>query len=107
MRHSLMWLLLVALLASCSGAPQPAATPSAIAVATPIPDGTNSDRVTISFAAWDYERSLYQPLVARFEAQNPDIHVVMVPLDDLMRGPMGRERAALAPVRQPICCARL
>ncbi|HEU5089740.1 MAG TPA: extracellular solute-binding protein, partial [Roseiflexaceae bacterium] len=97
MRHSLMWLLLVALLASCSGAPQPAATPSAIAVATPIPDGTNSDRVTISFAVWDYERSLYQPLVARFEAQNPDIHVVMVPLDDLMRGPMGREKGGPGP----------
>ena len=79
-----IWFLVLAavLLASC-GAPQPSG------VATPAsPRGTPSagqnEKVTISFAVWEYERSIYQPLVERFMSEHPDINVVLVSLDDVM-----------------------
>jgi ABC-type glycerol-3-phosphate transport system substrate-binding protein len=78
-----IWFLVLAavLLASC-GAPQPSG------VATPAsPRGTPSagqnEKVTISFAVWEYERSVYQPLAERFMSEHPDINVVLVSLDDI------------------------
>jgi len=79
-----VWFLVLAavLFASC-GIPQPPG------VATPAsPGGTPSagqnQTVTISFAVWEYERSIYQPLVERFTSEHPDINVVLVSLDDVM-----------------------
>jgi ABC-type glycerol-3-phosphate transport system substrate-binding protein len=78
-----IWLLVLAavLFASC-GTPQPSG------VATPAsPGGTPSagqnEAVTISFAVWEYERSIYQPLAERFMSEHPDINVVLVSLDDI------------------------
>ncbi len=82
--------LLAALLAlsACAGIGAPAATPqpgaSAAAAgtdATSAPDGTASaSTVTISFAAPEFERSAYEPLIAAFNEQNSDVYVEFVPL---------------------------
>lgn len=96
MRRFVSLVLLVMLLAACSGSP---AAPDA----TPLPgdppptDATNTPatdeggKVTISFAAWEYERQIYEPLAKKFSEENPNIEVVLVPLDDLMNvsGPNG------------------
>ena len=89
-----IWLLVLAavLLASC-GTPQPSG------VATPAsPGGTPStgqnQPVTISFAVWEYERSIYQPLAERFMSEHPDINVVLVSLDDIMMFEPGNNEPA-------------
>lgn len=88
MRRLVPWLVLIALLAACSGSPsQPDATPSPdsggpSAVPTGEPGGEDGKAV-ISFAAWDYERQIYEPLATKFNQDNPSIKVVIVSLDDL------------------------
>jgi|YNPMSStandDraft_1061717.scaffolds.fasta_scaffold00581_3 multiple sugar transport system substrate-binding protein len=82
MQHTWLLVLATVLLVSC-GMPQPSG------VATPAsPGGTPStgqnQPVTISFAVWEYERSVYQPLAERFMSEHPNIKVVLVPLDDIM-----------------------
>jgi len=95
--------LLAALLAlsACAGIGAPAATPqpgttatAAATDATSAPDATGeASAVTISFAAPEFERSAYEPLIAAFNQQNSDVHVEFVPLpmqqsqspDQLMR----------------------
>jgi multiple sugar transport system substrate-binding protein len=82
MRRIWLLVLVAVLLASC-GMPQPSG------VATPVsPGGTPStgqnEKVTISFAVWEYERSVYQPLAERFMSEHPDINVVLVSLEDIM-----------------------
>jgi ABC-type glycerol-3-phosphate transport system substrate-binding protein len=85
MRRLLPLLTLLALLASCGGqltpqptqvAPQPGTTP-----------GPSGEGATISFAVWDYERPVYEPLADKFMAENPGIQVVLVPLDDIANSP--------------------
>jgi hypothetical protein len=73
MRRIWLLVLVAVLLASC-GMPQPSG------VATPVsPGGTPStgqnEKVTISFAVWEYERSVYQPLAERFMSEHPNINV--------------------------------
>jgi ABC-type glycerol-3-phosphate transport system substrate-binding protein len=96
MRRLLPLMLLIALLSGCAGAPeQPGLTPEpgATAVpsgATPAPEATaeaEEGQVVISYAAWESERSLYEPLAQKFTAENPNIKVVVVPLDDLLNNP--------------------
>jgi multiple sugar transport system substrate-binding protein len=98
MQRFLTLLLFLSFLAACSGAADtPATTGEAtpapgqiadttpapgLADATPEPSGDNGP-VTISFAANDQERALYEPLAKKFMADNPTIKVVIVPLDDL------------------------
>ncbi len=41
--------------------------------------------MTISFAAQEFERQQYEPLIEAFNAQNPDIRVQFVPFGDLGR----------------------
>ncbi|HJZ48459.1 MAG TPA: extracellular solute-binding protein [Roseiflexaceae bacterium] len=82
--------LLAALLvlSACAGIGAPAATPQPGATATAAgtdatsaPDATASaSAVTIGFAAPEPERSAYEPLIAAFNQQNPDVHVEFVPL---------------------------
>jgi ABC-type glycerol-3-phosphate transport system substrate-binding protein len=38
----------------------------------------------VSFAAWDFERAGYEALAKKFNAENPGIQVVVVPLDDFI-----------------------
>jgi ABC-type glycerol-3-phosphate transport system substrate-binding protein len=47
--------------------------------------GTSGKRVTITFALWENERAIYEPLITAFERQNLGIHVQLVPLDPLFR----------------------
>ncbi|MFM2308462.1 MAG: hypothetical protein RLY87_582 [Chloroflexota bacterium] len=46
------------------------------------PSGENTG-TTIAYGVYDYERTIYEAIVARFEAEHPEIDVVLVPLDDL------------------------
>lgn len=45
--------------------------------------GSGGNAVTITFAAWEYERPIYTALAEKFRTENPGINVVVVPLDDL------------------------
>jgi multiple sugar transport system substrate-binding protein len=86
MRRLVSLFLFVALLAACSGAPeQPNVTPSPPAAENPTAEApADGDQVVISYAISDYERTVFEPLVAKFSADNPNIKVVLVPLDDLI-----------------------
>lgn len=88
MRRFVSLFLLIVFLAGCSSTPNQPDTTPAPANSTPeqATSGPNSegDKVTISYAAWDYERQIYEPLVKKFNEENPNITVVLVPLDDLM-----------------------
>jgi ABC-type glycerol-3-phosphate transport system substrate-binding protein len=86
MRRLLTLLLLMAFLSACAGAGQPSdALPTAGPVeATP---GEAEGPVTISFAASDFERSLYENLAKKFTTDNPNITVVIVPIEDLTNIP--------------------
>jgi ABC-type glycerol-3-phosphate transport system substrate-binding protein len=70
----------VSLLASCGGQ----TTVPTIAAPTPPRANTpvSTDGATISFGAWEYEMALYEPLAERFNAENPGITVVVVPIDE-------------------------
>ncbi|NJN68796.1 MAG: extracellular solute-binding protein [Chloroflexaceae bacterium] len=46
---------------------------------------SNGEAVTISFAAWDYERHLFEPLAEKFMQEHPAITVVIVPMEDLVQ----------------------
>jgi ABC-type glycerol-3-phosphate transport system substrate-binding protein len=86
-------LLALALLSACgglgasaptpdSGAPAPTDALGAAptdAVVQPNPAG-DAGAVTIGFAAQEFERQQYEPLIAAFNAQNPDIKVQFVPI---------------------------
>src|SRR5262245_59092243 len=76
------------MLSACAGIGAPAATPqpganapAAGTGATSAPDTTASaSAMTISFAAPEFERQAYEPLIAAFNEQNSDVHVEFVPL---------------------------
>src|SRR5262245_31350923 len=84
--------LLVALLAlsACAGPDAAGPTPqptdsSADVISTLGPaDSTVAPAepgvVTVGFAAQEFERAAYEPLIAAFNQQNPDVHVEFVPL---------------------------
>lgn len=46
--------------------------------------GEGGETVTITFAAWEHERRTYEPLAAQFMQENPDINVLIVPLEDML-----------------------
>ncbi|MFL5805021.1 MAG: ABC transporter substrate-binding protein [Roseiflexaceae bacterium] len=81
-------LLAIVLLSACAGPGAPAPTPDS---GSPAPSGAatqadpsgNAGAVTIGFAAQEFERQQYEPLIAAFNAQNPDIRVQFVALDGL------------------------
>src|SRR5262245_16042830 len=95
--RSISLLLILLLLAACSpSAPAPEATaPSAPA---PLPDATTQpatpaaeatpttgETITISFAGYDSEREHFEPLIERFNQENPGIQVSFVSLDEITR----------------------
>lgn len=85
MRRLLCLLTLAGLLAACGGGP--GATPTAAPQPGATSGPTGEDGATISFAVWDYERPIYEPLADAFMAEHPGITVVLVPLDDIMNNP--------------------
>lgn len=105
MRRLISLILLVTLLAACSGSGNQPGVPSPVPTGVaPNPTPAGSDQVTITFAAWDYERAIYEPLTEKFTAENPNINVVLVPLDDLMSpidaGPGGAPESATSALRR-------
>ncbi len=90
MRRCLSLILLLALLVACGPGAQPdddLTAPEVTAEPAAQPTAaTESGQVTISFASWEYERQIYEPLANQFMAENPNIRVVIVPLDDLING---------------------
>lgn len=82
MRRLITFVLLLSLLVSCNILGDEPAGPLATPAPEPSPQSTDGP-VTISFAAWDYERAIYEPLAQKFTAENPNIKVVIVSLDEL------------------------
>lgn len=91
MRRVLSLLLLFTFLVSACG-PDSADDDAPIAGldATPAPSAQAANPTaaptsgaTISFAAWETELPVYERLAATFHEQNPDINVVVVPMEDL------------------------
>src|SRR5262245_14935971 len=91
MRRFVLLLLLLGVLVACGGPAGPDADIPTIdpgqTVATapaPGPDNPSGDGpVTISYAAMEAERPVYEALAQKFMADNPNIKIVIVPLDDL------------------------
>jgi ABC-type glycerol-3-phosphate transport system substrate-binding protein len=52
-------------------------------LATTCGEGERRDAVRITFAAWEHERPMYEPLIEEFEEEHPGISVILVPLEDL------------------------
>src|SRR5258705_11019261 len=81
-------LLAIVLLSACAGPDAPAPTPDSGSPAPPeasAQPNANGDTgaVTIGFAAPEFERQQYEPLITAFNAQNPDMRVQFVALDGL------------------------
>lgn len=97
-RRAYAWLVALAALSACAGPlgearspgpatltePPAAATPAAQDGATAAPAGEPGERspVAIGFAAPEPERQAYEPLIAEFNRQNPDVRVQFVPRDE-------------------------
>lgn len=69
-------------IAACS-APATSTAPSSEPVAPTA--ATPAGPVTITFGVHEYNRAVYAPLAERFNAENPDVQVQLVSLDDLTR----------------------
>ncbi len=95
-------LLVLAMLAGCtSGGPSNPGDGSA----SPEPGQPSGDGpVTITFAAFDYERPIYEQLAQSFSAENPTIKVQIVPMEDLMNmsGGQGGQDTPLAMARRVV-----
>jgi ABC-type glycerol-3-phosphate transport system substrate-binding protein len=80
--------LAAALLAACAGpAAMPEPAPLGAPATTAPTTGANGgpEPVTIGFAAPEFERAAYQPLIDTFNAENPDVQVRFVSLDEVAR----------------------
>lgn len=89
MRRWVALLLLLTMLAGCASGGPPT---DPQAGATPEPGQPSGDeQVTISFAAFEYERAIYDRLAQSFNAENPGIKVVIVPMEDLTSPPNGSD----------------
>jgi multiple sugar transport system substrate-binding protein len=82
MKRVMSLLLAIFLFAACAPFSQPG-------VATPGPNDpdttaepTEDGPVTISYAAWEGERAIYEGLAQKFTAENPNINVVIVSIED-------------------------
>src|SRR5687768_6810481 len=90
MRRLLSLFLLIALLAGCSAAPElPGGTPLPNQPDAPGDQNATAvtgdgEPVTVSYAVWDYEQQIYEPLAKKFTAEHPNITIALVSLDDMM-----------------------
>lgn len=85
------WVIIIILLVSC-GNNGSTALPTIPAGENPtdtVANGTptSNDAVTISYAAYDYERDMYIALAKQFNDAHPNINVVIVSLDDATQLP--------------------
>jgi ABC-type glycerol-3-phosphate transport system substrate-binding protein len=80
------------------GAVSPTSFAPSTAIVPAAPASSDGDRVTITFALFEDERAVVEPLVAAFEEQNSNIHVQLVMLDPIFaRGePPDYERVVLS-----------
>jgi multiple sugar transport system substrate-binding protein len=98
MRRLLSFFLLIALLAGCSAAPElPGATPPPSQTDAPSDANvtaapSDGESVTVSYAAWDYEQQLYEPLAKKFTAEHPNITIALVSLDDMINAPQQQQQ---------------
>jgi multiple sugar transport system substrate-binding protein len=102
MRKSLLGMLVVVLLlAACGGpgaeetsSPVPAteiSQPAPVPTAAPTVPPVATERTTIRFAISDYEQPLYEDLIRAFEEENPDLHVEVVSVEQVLGlGPIGQ-----------------
>lgn len=117
MKKLLLSILIVALLLTACGGPggEETAAPiqptepatSSAAVETPQPSGDSQpgpistaeptrppaaqERTTIRFAINDYEQPMYQDVIEAFEEENPDLHVEVVSVNEVLGlGPIGQ-----------------
>src|SRR5215203_5044125 len=106
MRRFLSMFLLIALLAGCSAAPDlPGDTPLPSQTDTPSePVATavsgDAEPVTVSYAVWDYEQQIYEPLAKKFTAEHPNITIALVSLDDMMNVPQQQQAGPEGPLTQ-------
>ncbi|HEU5100062.1 MAG TPA: extracellular solute-binding protein [Roseiflexaceae bacterium] len=104
MRRLLSLFLLIALLAACSGpADPPPGTPEpgqTDATNEPVAQPGEDGPVTISYAIWDYEQQLYEPLAKKFNAEHPNITIALVSLDDMMNVPREQQAGPENPLSQ-------
>lgn len=81
---TLVFFLLLALIASACGLPAPGdAQPTA---AAPTSGGAVGERTRIGFGGLEFERAAYEPIIEAFNAANPDLEVVFVPIEGLLMG---------------------
>jgi ABC-type glycerol-3-phosphate transport system substrate-binding protein len=78
--------LIMSLLAAC-GDPAAPTGPTPIAPQPGVTPDAGDGRAIISFGAWEYELSIYRPLAEKFNAENPNIEVVIVPIDEIFNTP--------------------
>jgi multiple sugar transport system substrate-binding protein len=71
----------VLLLAACGKKEE---APSATATSVPEIQEAAGERTPILFAVEDAEKSLYEDMIESFEADNPDIHVELVSINELL-----------------------
>lgn len=76
----ILCLILSLMLGACGGFGTPADTNDN--ANNPAGDDTSSI-VTIGFAAQEFERAIYEPLITAFNAENPDIRVQFVSADEI------------------------
>lgn len=81
-RSTIVFLLFIAMLSAC--------VPNVVEVppqTRPTTDSiTDPSITTITFASYDRERSYFEPLMDRFNGENPDIQVIFVDLEDVVDG---------------------
>jgi multiple sugar transport system substrate-binding protein len=64
-----------------------AASPSAVPTEPPPPQ----EQTTIRFAISDFEQPLYQDMIDAFEKENPDLHIEIVSINEVLElGPLGQ-----------------
>jgi ABC-type glycerol-3-phosphate transport system substrate-binding protein len=77
-------ILLVLAVSSCSRdtTPQPEGSSSEATSAPENAGDTQGGNVTVTFASYEYDRGLYEPLIEEFNQQNPSITVQFAPIPE-------------------------
>jgi multiple sugar transport system substrate-binding protein len=91
MKKKLLFVILIVslLLAACSQAeelPTSTPVPATSVPATPVPatPEAEDEPITILFVVSDFEQPLYESLIESFEEANPDIHVQLVSMNEVL-----------------------